>query len=109
MRYDFSTKSNKEIEDILIDGDDLNTIYRLDIFLERQKTNLFLILHKEKIDQKRAEIKASLSWTENMHTICKSRQHDLKEDNNKFNWKFRIAAEKILPEGLYNQIAENAK
>lgn len=109
MDIDLRTLTDKQIEDQIIEGADLNGLYRIDVMLERRKTSLFVDLAKEKEMDLRTRMKATLSWTENMHEICKKRQDDVKASNDRYNWYFRIEAQKILPPEKYAEIAEKVK
>lgn len=104
---ELSKLSQEQIEDLVVDGEDLQLLYRIDIHLERVKSRIFARLETEK--DKKIPLKNELSWADNLMSICKSRQYDLREDSVRFNWRFRVEAQKVLPPETYNKIAEAAK
>jgi hypothetical protein len=109
MIMDFKSMEKDQIEDMIIDGKDMQVLYRLDVYLERKISTSFFNLNKEQNPLKKGAIKNTLSWAQNLHDICKKRQQDLREDNNAFNARFRIEAQRVLPGEVYIQIAEAAK
>lgn len=107
---DLSVLTKEEIVELILEGADLNLLYRIDVFLERQMSSTHGELSLEKSNpEKRTALKNTLSWTENIREICKKRQYDLKIGSDLFNWNFRVEAEKLLPPEVYRKIAEAAK
>lgn len=106
---DFSTLSKEAIAEGMIYSYDLQTLYELDVYLERYKSRKFREFERTDDEAERLLIKSEISWAENTMDICKKRQHDVKEDNNAYNWRFRIHAQKIMPARMYDQVAAAAK
>ncbi len=106
---DIAKLSSEQIEDLVVEGQDIQTLYRIDIYLEKLKSKLYRDINNEMIEKKRLEKKSELSWAENLMRISRSRQHDIQEGQAKFNWFFRIEAQKQLEPEIYNRIADRAK
>lgn len=101
--------STRQLEDLIVEGEDLQTLYRCDILLEKRKSELYRDIEHEAQNRKKINLKSQLSWADNLLKICKLRQFDVQETSNKFNWHFRVEAQKQLPPDVYNAIADKAK
>ncbi len=79
-RPDFDHLPQHEIEKIVVEKEDMAMLYYIDIWLERKKSAQFAALQtaKDANDGTKIAIKDTLSWAENLHTICKRRQEELK-------------------------------
>ena len=104
MLTEYESMSQPEIENIIIDGDNIKDLYRLNIFLERKATHLFHSLNEVKDPKEKNKLKDKLSWAQNLRKICEKREEELREDNNAFNWRFRLHAQSVLSEPLYTEI-----
>lgn len=106
---DFDSLEKKDIQNLVVEGNDLQLLYRLDIWLERKESTSYNNLNKETDPSRKGAIKNTLSWATNLHDICKKREEDLKENNNAFNARFRAEAQRVLTPEQYAKIAEAAK
>jgi hypothetical protein len=106
---DFTTLTHKDLEEQVIRKAELQRLYEIDVYLENLIGKAYVDLENTRENVRKTVIKSELSWATNLQEICKKRQHDVREDNNNFNWRFRVEAQKMLLPETYNQIAECAK
>jgi hypothetical protein len=107
--WDFTKLTDHQIENFILNAVDVIPLYRIDIFLERKKTQHFQALDGTTDKLEKNDLRGKISWTENIIDICKKRQVDVKDSTDSFNARFRIMAQKTLQPAVYAEIAELAK
>lgn len=83
--------------------------YKIRLELDKRKSELYRKLHYAQDELHRINLKADLSQVEILLDIALKRETECREDNNRFNWKFRAIAKNLLEPATYNEIAERAK
>lgn len=98
----------KEIENDIFEVTDLTTLYKFQLDLSKQVSQIHRLLSEEREDSRKTILKSNLSWASELLDICKARAIDERNSSGKFNYQFRKSAQKRLSPQMYQLIAEDA-
>lgn len=108
-KIDYKKLTINQLEDEVMRLTEVMDFYRIRLALDKKKSDLYRQLHHSQDELQRINFKGDLSQVELLLDIALKRETEFREENNRFNWKFRAIAKNMLEPATYNEIAERAK
>jgi predicted nuclease with TOPRIM domain len=98
-----------KVKEQVLHSTDIDELRKIQLDLTEYKGNLHKSILMSDSPSEKTEIIASLNLSSSMLNIVLDRLEELKSEQNRVNYNFRMAAKEILTKEMYNNIFELAK
>lgn len=93
-----------DLKEIVLNSQDKNELYSLEIELQELIGNLHKRIRMADTIMDKSDAQAELGLANSMIGICRERQNEVGNWNNKVNYNFRMAAKTMLSKETYQKI-----
>lgn len=99
----------ESLQDDVLDSYDVAELRECEMELQDMAGNLYKAIELAETQLDAIEYKSQLSKVNSLINICKDRQKEVNNENNRVNYNFRVASKKMLTKSTYEEIYAKAK
>jgi hypothetical protein len=96
-------------KEMVLKSENINDLYDTEVKLTEYSGELHNCIGVAEFPADRNRYKTTLTMVTTLLGICRERQTEVRDQTNRFNYNFRMAAETILSSTTYKYISDKAK